>query len=156
MKPKRILVVDDEETIVNLCCRVLTNEGYEVRDASNGKEAMRLASTEEFNMVVTDMLMPGIDGLETFLALREKQHDLIGVMITGHGTIDMAIQAMDRGFSGFIRKPFPPLELIQVVKDSFRKSALVEENTRLKTLLPLYSLGEKFITAQTRKEVRDG
>jgi adenylate cyclase len=156
MKPKRILVVDDEEMIVKLCCRVLTKEGYEVKDAPNGKEAMRLASIEEFNMIVTDMLMPGIDGLETFLALREKQHDLIGVMITGHGTIDMAIQAMDRGFSGFVRKPFPPLELIQVVRDSFRKSALVEENTRLKTLLPLYSLGEKFITAQTRKEVLDG
>ncbi len=104
-------------------------------------------------MIVTDMLMPGMDGLETFLALREKQRELIGVLITAHGTMDMAIEAMGHGFSGFIRKPFTAHELIQVVNDSFQKAALREENTRLKTLIPLYSLGEKFMASLSKKEI---
>ena len=78
--------------------------------------------------------MPGIDGLETFLALKKQQPELLGVLITGHGTMDTAIQAMELGFSGFIRKPFTPVELAHVVKESFRKAVLFEENTRLKTL----------------------
>jgi adenylate cyclase len=106
-------------------------------------------------MIVTDMLMPGMDGLETFLALREKQRELIGVLITGHGNMDRAIEAMGHGFSGFIRKPFTTRELIQVVNDSFQKAALREENTRLKTLIPLYSLSEKFMASLSKKEILD-
>jgi len=154
--PKRILIIDDEEMIVNLCLRVLKREGYEVTCSSSGKEAIRLASTETFHMVVTDMLMPGMDGLETFLALREKQPELIGILITGHGTIDTAIQAMGRGLSGFIRKPFLPQELALAVKEAFQRSAIAEENTRLKSLLPLYELGERFILSRSREEILDG
>ncbi|OIN94887.1 MAG: hypothetical protein AUJ48_04290 [Deltaproteobacteria bacterium CG1_02_45_11] len=156
MTPKRILVVDDEEMIVNLCWQALKNEGYDVVPASSGEEAVRLAFAEKFDMAITDMLMPGIDGLETFLTIREKQRELIGVLITGHGTLDTAIQAMTHGFSGFIRKPFTSLELIQGVKDAFQKAALAEENTRLKTLIPLYRLGEKFITSESKQEVFKG
>ena len=150
---KKILVVDDEEMIVDLCRTILTREGYDVIVASAGDEALTVASSEQFHMIITDMLMPGMDGLETFLALREKQRELIGVLITGHGTMDMAIEAMGHGFSGFIRKPFTIRELIQVVNDSFQKAALREENTRLKTLIPLYSLGEKFMASLSKKEI---
>jgi len=152
---KRILVVDDEEMILDLCSHILKNEGYDVSCASSGEEAVTRDLRNQLHMVVTDMLMPGKDGLETFLALRDKYHDLIGILITGHGTMDMAIQAIKQGFSAFIRKPFTPKELVQVVKDSFHKAALIEENTRLKTLMPLYRLGEKFMTSMTRKEVLD-
>ncbi len=153
MAQKKILVVDDEEMIVDLCRRVLTSEGYDVQCTSSGKEALKLASPEQFNLAVIDMLMPGIDGLETFLALKKQQPELLGVLITGHGTMDTAIQAMELGFSGFIRKPFSPVELAHVVKESFRKAVLFEENTRLKTLIPLYRLGEKFIISQTKEDV---
>ncbi|MBN2125067.1 MAG: response regulator [Deltaproteobacteria bacterium] len=156
MPIQRIIVIDDEELIVKLCKRVLSGEGYEVTGVSSGAEALKVLSEEHFHMVITDMLMPGMDGLETFLALREKQPGLLGVMITGHGTIDMAIQAMDRGLSGFVRKPFMPRELAQVVKDAFTKSALSEENTRLKTLIPLYELAERFISSQSMPDIFDG
>ena len=155
MTLKRILVVDDEEMIVDLCRRVLTSEGYDVQCASSGEEALKLDSPEQIHLAVMDMLMPGIDGLETFLALKKQQPELIGVVITGHGTLDTAIQAMGLGFSGFIRKPFTPVELVHVVKDSFHKAELSEENTRLKTLIPLYRLGEKFTISQTKEEVLD-
>jgi len=118
---KRILVVDDEEMILDLCSHILKNEGYDVSCASSGEEAVTRDLRNQLHMVVTDMLMPGKDGLETFLALRDKYHDLIGILITGHGTMDMAIQAIKQGFSAFIRKPFTPKELVQVVKDSFTR-----------------------------------
>jgi len=155
MAQNKILVIDDEEMIVDLCRRVLTSEGYDVQCTSSGKEALELASSEQFHLAVIDMLMPGIDGLETFLALKKRQPALLGVLITGHGTMDTAIQAMELGFSGFIRKPFTPVELAHVVKESFRKAVLFEENTRLKTLIPLYRLGEKFIISQTKEDVLD-
>ena len=153
MPPKTILVVDDEEVIVDLCWHVLSNEGFQVIKAYSGEEALDLCQQEPFHLVLLDMLMPGIDGLEAFEALREKRQDLIGVLITGHGNMETAIQAMQLGFSGFIRKPFSNLELVQVVKDSFGKAELAEENTRLRTLIPLYRLGEKFVKADSREEV---
>jgi adenylate cyclase len=156
MTRKRILIVDDEEMIVSLCLRVLKNEGYEVTGASNGEEAVRHVSSNTFHMVVTDMLMPGMNGLETFLAIREKQPSVIGVMITGHGTIETAIEAMGLGLSGFIRKPFMPMELAQAVKEAFQRAAISEENARLKTLIPLYELGERFILSRSREEILDG
>ncbi len=156
MIPRRILVVDDEEMIVNLCLRVLKKEGYEVTGASNGKEALRIVSSNTFHMVITDMLMPGMDGLETFLAIKERKPGIIGIMITAHGTVDTAIEAMGLGLSSFIRKPFVPMELAQVVKEAFGRAAIQEENTRLKSLLPLYELGERFILSHSRKEILDG
>jgi adenylate cyclase len=153
--PKRVLVIDDEETILDLCWHVLTYEGYDVKLASSGEEALTIASSEQVHMVVTDMVMPGMDGLQTFLSLRETQSELIGVLITAHGTLDAAIKAMQHGFSDFLRKPFTPVDLAQVVENAFHKAALTEENARLKTLLPLYSLGEKFIRSRTKKEVVD-
>jgi adenylate cyclase len=152
---KKILVVDDEETIVKICRTMLTSEGYDVITASSGSEALRIAASKKFQMVITDFLMPGMDGQETFLSLKEKQRELIGLLITGHGTMDMAIEAMGCGFSGFIRKPFTSQELIQAVNDSFEKETLREENTRIKTLIPLYSLGEKFMASMSKKEILD-
>jgi adenylate cyclase len=152
---KKILVVDDEETIAKLCRTILTHEGYDVITTSSGSEALKIAESKQLEMVITDMLMPGMDGQETFLALKEKQRELIGLLITGHGTMDMAIKAIGHGFSGFIRKPFTAQELIQAVNDSFEKEALREENTRLKTLIPLYSLGEKFMASLSKKEILD-
>jgi adenylate cyclase len=150
---KRILVVDDEEIVVDLCRTILSYEGYDVTTASSGEEALKIADTESLDMLVTDMLMPGMDGLQTFLALRKKSGEMIGVLITGHGTMDMAIEAMGHGFSGFIRKPFTNDELIQNVKDAFKKAELRDENTRLKALLPLYSLVKKFMASQSTKEI---
>jgi adenylate cyclase len=152
---KRILIVDDEEMIAGLCRTILTREGYDIMTASGGEKALEIADSGQFHMVITDMLMPGMDGLETFLALRKKQRELIGVLITGHGTMDTAINAMGHGFSGFIRKPFTIQELIHIVNDSFQKDALREENSRLKTLIPLYNLGEKFMASMSKKEILD-
>jgi len=155
MSLKKILVIDDENMITRLCKKVLEKEGYEVISADSGKKALQIASRQPFNMALTDMMMPDMDGMKTFLALRELHNSLIGVLMTAHGTMDTAIEAMSLGFSSFIRKPFLPAELVHVVKDTFHKAALMEENTRIKTLIPLYSLGEKFISSSSQKQVLD-
>jgi adenylate cyclase len=150
---KKILIADDEDMIAKLCRRALTGEGYQVSTVNGGEKAVEAASAEAFDMIVTDMLMPGMNGVETFLALREKHHDMIGVLITGHGTMDLAIEAMGHGFSGFIRKPFAGKELVQAVNEAFQKAALKEENTRFRTLIPLYSLSEKFMASSSDQEI---
>lgn len=155
MAGNKILVVDDEEMITRLCRKVLTREGYEVRCASSGEEALRLAGSRPFDMLLTDMLMPGVSGLDTFNALKEKQNELVGLLMTAYGTMDMSIDAMGAGFSGFLRKPFTPAELAHVVKETFLRVSLLGENARLKTLLPLYHLGERFIFSQSRQEIID-
>jgi len=150
---KKILIADDEDMITKLCRRVLTDEGYRISTVSGGKKAMEIASSETFDMIITDMLMPGMNGVETFLGLKGLYCDIIGVLVTGHGTMDLAIEAMGHGFSGFIRKPFTGRELVQIVNDAFQKAALKEENTRLKTLIPLFSLGEKFMASVSEQEI---
>jgi adenylate cyclase len=153
MRPTRILIADDDEAIVELCRRVLATKGYEVKAVSSGEKAVKLAFSEQFHLLLIDMAMSGINGLETFLAIKEIQHEIVGVLMTGHGTMDTAIKAMKFGFSAFIKKPFALIELVQVIEDSLHKSALMEENTRLKTLIPLYQLGEKFLTSRSIKEI---
>ena len=155
MTPKKIMVVDDEEMITRLCRKVLEKQGFEVRCASSGEEALRLAGSRPFDMLLTDMLMPGLSGLDTFHILKEKQPGLVGLLMTAYGTMDTAVKAMEGAFSGFLRKPFTPYELTHVVKETFLRVSLLEENTRLKTLLPLYRLGEKFISSQSRQEILD-
>jgi len=155
MAQKRVLVVDDEEMIVDVCRRVLTREGYHVFGASSAEEALKMSRGEPFHLAVMDMLMPGMDGLEAYPALKQHHPDILGILISGHGTMDTAIQAMEHGFSGFIRKPFTPMELIHVVKDAFDKAKLREENTRLKTLIPLYLMGQKFSESQTKEQILD-
>lgn len=128
MTQKQILVVDDEEMIVDVCRRVLTNEGYDVFGARSAEEALKSFSSVRIHLAVMDMLMPGMNGLEAYPILKKRHPDLLGILITGHGTMDTAIQAMEHGFSAFIRKPFTPVELIHVVKDAFHG-----RNSRKKT-----------------------
>ncbi len=147
MAGKKILIVDDEEMITCLCHRVLTREDYEVRCALSGEEAFSIAGSWDVDMVLTDMLMPGISGLDTFNSLKEKHKGLVGLLMTAHGTMDLAIDAMKMENA----LPAPA----NVVKETFLRASLLEENVRLKTLLPLYDLSERFISSQSRKEILD-
>lgn len=155
MSLKNILIVDDEEAILKFCMKILSSEGYEVTGVSSGEEALKILPEKHFDMLITDMLLPGMNGLEIFQTLRRKRPGLIGILITGQGTIDMAIQAVEEGLNGFVRKPFVPDEIIRVVEDAFVKAELSEENTRLKTLIPLYDLMEKFLSSQSTQEIFD-
>ncbi|MCJ7496608.1 MAG: response regulator [candidate division Zixibacteria bacterium] len=104
MKPT-ILIVDDEKEIRNLFQDFLTQEGYKVFTATNGVEAISLGKQNRFDLALLDIRMPGMNGIETFQELRKFKKDLEVIILTGHGTLNTAKEAMKLGAYDFLTKP---------------------------------------------------
>ncbi|HEX9020670.1 MAG TPA: HD domain-containing phosphohydrolase [Nitrospirota bacterium] len=146
MAGEKILVVDDEEMIRELCCHILTAEGYQVTAASNAAAALGELGRSTVDMMITDIKMPGMDGLELFERVREQSQDIVTVFITGHGTLDTAIESLMRGVDGFVLKPFTQEELLGAVNRALHRSRLKKENIRLKALIPLFEISKLLVT----------
>ncbi|MGO9138337.1 MAG: sigma-54-dependent transcriptional regulator [Syntrophales bacterium] len=104
--PRRVLVVDDEEAIRELLTDYLHKFGYEVVCAANGQEAMQKYKKGHFDTVLSDLVMSPMDGLELLAEIRKTDPDAIFIMITGHPSIDSAMEAMKSGAKDYITKPF--------------------------------------------------
>ena len=128
----RILVVDDEEIVCESCKRILEEEGYEVETALSGKEAFERMKENSFDIVITDLKMPGIDGMEVLKTFRKDYPDVIIIMITGFSTVETAVEAMKLGAFDYIPKPFTPDEVSIVVKKAIEKKSLLLENIYLR------------------------
>ncbi len=128
----KILVVDDEAIVCESCQRILQEEGYEVECALSGKEAFERMKENPFDIVITDLKMPGIDGMEVLKTLRQEYPDVIVIMITGFSTVETAVKAMKLGAFDYIPKPFTPDEVSVVVKKAFEKRNLMLENIYLR------------------------
>jgi len=96
MAGEKILVVDDEEMIRNLCSHILEAEGYAVTAVSHGAAALEELAKGAADLMVTDIRMPGMDGLELFERVKKANPDIVTVVITGHGTLDTAIESLMR------------------------------------------------------------
>jgi len=128
----RILVVDDEMIVCESCKRILEEEGYEVEVALSGKEAFGKMKENLFDIVITDLKMPGIDGMEVLKTFRKEYPDTIVIMITGFSTVETAVEAMKLGAFDYIPKPFTPDEVSIVVKKAIEKKSLLLENIYLR------------------------
>ena len=128
----RILVVDDEMIVCESCKRILEEEGYEVDIALSGKEAFEKMKANPFDIVITDLKMPGIDGMEVLRTFRKEYPDSIIIMITGFSTVETAVEAMKLGAFDYIPKPFTPDEVTIVVKKAIEKKSLMLENIYLR------------------------
>ena len=128
----RILVVDDEMIVCESCKRILEEEGYEVETALSGKEAFEKMKANPFDIVITDLKMPGIDGMEVLRTFRKEYPDSIIIMITGFSTVETAVEAMKLGAFDYIPKPFTPDEVTIVVKKAIEKKSLMLENIYLR------------------------
>ncbi len=146
MAGERILVVDDEEMIRDLCFHILSGEGYQVTSVPNGTTALQELGRIPVDLMITDIKMPGINGLELFEQVRHRGMDLVTVFITGHGTLDTAIEALMRGVEGFVLKPFTEQELLGAVGRAITKSRLQKENIRLKALIPLFEISKLLVS----------
>jgi putative nucleotidyltransferase with HDIG domain len=146
MAGEKILVVDDEEMIRDLCYHILSGEGYQVSRAPNGLEALQELAQSPADLLITDIKMPGIDGLELFEQVKKTGQDIVTVFITGHGTLDTAIEALMRGVDGFVLKPFTEEELLGTVDRAITRSRLQKENIRLKALIPLFEISKLLVT----------
>ncbi|HEY3062965.1 MAG TPA: ATP-binding protein [Chloroflexota bacterium] len=140
MAGERILVVDDEPTVLDACARALARRRYEVHTAAGGAEAMSRLDRERFDLLLTDIKMPDVSGLELVDYAREIDPDLPCVVLTGHGTLDTAIDSIRVGVSGFVVKPFTLQELMRAVDVPLEKARLARENIRLKALVPLFKV----------------
>lgn len=120
-----ILVIDDEESMRAGCVQTLAEEGYRVQAVENGQRGLEMIDKESFDVILLDLKMPGIPGMEVLRRTKTNDPDSIVIVITGHATVDVAVQAMRQGAYDFVTKPFTPEALASVVKravDSRRRS----------------------------------
>ena len=128
----RILVVDDEMIVCESCQRILQEDSYEVECVSSGKEAIEKMKANPFDIVITDLKMPGVDGMEVLKSIREDYPDTVVIMITGFSTVETAVEAMKLGAFDYIPKPFTPDEVSIIVKKALEKRSLLLENIYLR------------------------
>ncbi|MFZ4478476.1 MAG: sigma-54-dependent transcriptional regulator [Rhodoferax sp.] len=129
----RILIVDDEEIVIRSCRRILSDSAYSVDSAPNGTEALRKVEESEYDLMVLDIMMPGIDGLEVLQQVKERHPDIDVIMVTGLSQIQTAVKAMKLGAFDYLSKPFDPDELKHVVDRALERRRLLQENRNLKT-----------------------
>ncbi len=121
---KRILVVDDEKNIRLTLEKALSNAGYEVETALNGEDGLEKIKENEYPVILLDMKMPGMDGLEFLKKVNEIKYQTRVVMITGYGNVETAVDTMKLGAVDFLRKPFKPQEILGVVDNVFERYQL--------------------------------
>jgi CheY-like chemotaxis protein len=138
----KILVVDDEETVAEYCSAALREAGYDVVTAHSGEEAIERASAERFSVLLTDIKMDGMDGMATFRTIKELDSDIAGIVMTGYGSMENAMQALQLGFTWFLAKPFTIDELTSAVERTLENVRLARENVRLKALVNLHELAQ--------------
>jgi DNA-binding NtrC family response regulator len=117
VKEKRILIVDDEASIRDLCARVLSRAGFAVVTAGNGTEGLKMLQAEAFDLVISDIRMPGISGLDVLEHAKQRYPSIVVVLITGFGTPEALSRAKAAGAEKILTKPFNPIELLTTVKE---------------------------------------
>jgi two-component system, NtrC family, nitrogen regulation response regulator NtrX len=130
-----ILLVDDEIGIQQSLRAVLTEEGYQVETVGNGEECLALLENESFELILLDIWLPGMDGLQTLEAIQRTKVDSVVVMISGHGTIETAVKATRLGAFDFIEKPLSIEKTLLVIKNALENKHLQEENRILRSEL---------------------
>src|SRR5687767_132789 len=123
-----ILIVDDEQSYRQLLSLVFEGDGHTIRTATNGREALELLSREHADVVISDVRMPDMDGIDLLRAVRDTQPDLGVVLMTAFASVETAREAFKLGADDFIQKPFDVEELKLIVKKTLEKQALIDEN----------------------------
>ena len=121
----KVLIIDDEQSIVESISMILNSEGYETEECLNGKSALQKISEKEYDLILLDIKMPKMDGLEVLEKIMAINRNSVVIMISGHGTIETAVEATKKGAYGFLLKPLPDLpELKLIIRNAieFKKS----------------------------------
>src|SRR5437588_8963391 len=135
MSPARIRVVDDEQAVREVFAELLQHWGYEVDQTADGKEALKIAAERRPDVIVSDLVMPKLDGLALVRALREELPDTPVVIITGRGTIDAAVEAIREGVFDFVEKPLEPARLRVILQRALERKQTSQEVQALRRRL---------------------
>lgn len=128
----KILIIDDERAIRRALREILEFEKFDVDEAEDGKQGVEKAVSEEYSIIFCDIKMPNMDGMEVLDALKDAAVESPVIMISGHGTIDTAVQAIKKGAFDFIEKPLDLNRILVTIRNASDRAALVEERKVLK------------------------
>ena len=137
--PGRILIIDDEPHLLTILSIMLESAGYEAQRASSGEEGLAAALAGEFDAVLCDVRMPGLDGMGVLARLREERPQLPVIMITAFASVESAVAAMKAGAINYVSKPFNEDQILIVIEKALEQSRVLDENRRLRL-----ELGQKY------------
>ena len=154
VKPS-ILVVDDEPGVRSTLGAVLRDEGYLVEAVESGEACLERLARANFDVIVLDVWLPGIDGLATLSRIRQRPVEAEVVMISGHGSVESAVRAIKMGAFDFVEKPLSLEKTVLVVRNALRQHRLEAENRALRATVDrrLAMIGESYVMAQLREQV---
>ncbi len=135
---EKVLLVDDEEEFVETLAERMRTRGMEVSTSNSGADALQLVDDEDFDVVVLDLMMPGIDGLDALQRIKRRRPDIQVVLLTGHATVEKGVEAIKQGALEFLEKPVDLASLTEAIhKAKATKMVLVEKETeeRIKDIL---------------------
>ncbi len=152
----RVLTVDDEEVVCESIRRVLTGEGYDVKTATVAREGLELVKNESFDLILLDIKMPEIDGIEFLKRASAIAPDTEFVIITGYASIDTAVEAIKLGAFDYLEKPVSPPQLIVAAARALERKHLVDLTQRLRSELETrYSVGNVIFSSPQMQKVMD-
>ena len=150
----RILLVEDETNMAKMQVKLLQRKGYEVDTASNGREALTKLDRSHFDVVITDLKMPVMDGMQLLRNMNIKERGCAVIVLTGHGTIESAVEAMQHGATDYLTKPCNPDELFLKIDKLLETKRLREEVVRLRREVYAYKkFGELIGQSQAMRQI---
>lgn len=150
-----ILVIDDDMRMKQLIEEILSEEGYNATAVSDSREAIILLKERHYDIVITDLKMPYVDGIQVLTFAKQFHPDTLVIMITAHGTIESAIEAIRKGAYDYIQKPFSPDQLILLIKRAEDYIRLLRENKRLSEEITKFADSDFIGISKTIQDIRD-
>ncbi|MBA4392642.1 MAG: two-component system response regulator [Desulfobacca sp.] len=130
MKKARVLIVDDEEAFANNIAKLISKRGYDIQAVYNGQSAINALDEGDFDVIILDLKMPGLDGLSTLKIIKGKKPSVEVIILTGHGSMDSGIDGIQLGAFDFLMKPVRFDDLYEKVRQAFQRKLVHEENSQ--------------------------
>src|SRR6185295_9192242 len=150
-----VLLVDDEPSNLASIEKIFQRDGLRVLTADSAKAALEIVRTHRVQVVLTDLMMPGVSGIELLRALKQLAPDTEGVMMTAYGTVETAVQAMREGAYDFVEKPLKRMTIIKSVRKAAERQSLVAENRSLRNEIKLLTKREIIGSSPALRRVLD-
>jgi two-component system OmpR family response regulator len=125
----RVLLIDDEVAFTSNLAMILSVRGYEATAVHDGESAVRAVEEGEFDVAILDLMMPGIDGIETLRQIKRKKPLLEVIMLTGHGSVDTGVEGMNLGAFDYAMKPIDIGDLLEKIADAYQRKLLQEQRS---------------------------